>query len=105
MNQFEVYNYQTWIHQVDEKELVPRLKEILELSGYTIINFVEHKFSPHGFTCVWLLAESHFAIHTFPEDGRSYLELTGCVEWMNKKFVEHLEKYKNELKAVAENEG
>ncbi|MCH2215173.1 MAG: S-adenosylmethionine decarboxylase [Flavobacteriales bacterium] len=97
MNQFEIYNYRTWINLTDEDVLIPRIEKILKASGYTIINFVEHKFSPEGYTCVWLLAESHFAVHTFPQDGRSYLELSGCVKSMNEKFVAHVESFKKEI--------
>lgn len=38
----------------------------------------EHHFSPQGYTALWLLSESHFAVHTFPEFGRTYIELSSC---------------------------
>ncbi|MEN9444098.1 MAG: Croceibacter phage, partial [Bacteroidota bacterium] len=56
------------------------MSDILKLSGFTILNFVSHNFSPQGFTGIWLLAESHLAIHTFPESGASYIELSSCNE-------------------------
>jgi S-adenosylmethionine decarboxylase len=32
------------------------------------------------------LAESHLAIHTFPEEGKTYIELSSCNERMQKAF-------------------
>jgi S-adenosylmethionine decarboxylase len=37
--------------------------------GSTIIEYHFHQFSPHGVSGVILIAESHFSIHTWPEDG------------------------------------
>lgn len=36
----------------------------------------------------FLLAESHFAIHTFPECGISYLELSSCVDKPFDRFLD-----------------
>ena len=33
---------------------------------------------PEGYTALWLLGESHFAIHTFPEEQKTYIELSSC---------------------------
>lgn len=38
----------------------------------------EHRFRPYGYTALWLLGESHFALHTFPECGRTYYEISSC---------------------------
>jgi S-adenosylmethionine decarboxylase len=37
--------------------------------GSTIIEYHFHQFSPHGVSGVILIAESHFSVHTWPEDG------------------------------------
>lgn len=66
---------------------------VLDLSGFDIIDFVEHKFEPHGYTCLWLLGESHFAIHTFPEENKFYFELSSCVERFHDSFCEMIKKY------------
>jgi S-adenosylmethionine/arginine decarboxylase-like enzyme len=47
-------------------------------SGFTILRFVEHTFVPQGYTALWLLGESHAAVHTFPEHNRTYVELSSC---------------------------
>jgi S-adenosylmethionine decarboxylase len=37
--------------------------------GSTIIEYHFHQFMPHGVSGVILIAESHFSVHTWPEDG------------------------------------
>ncbi len=82
----EIYNYRTWVKETDEVLLKERIPAMLSHSGYHIVNYVEHQFNPEGFTAVWLLSESHLAIHTYPELGKTYLELSGCDEKMNIVF-------------------
>lgn len=36
-------------------------------SGLTVVDESFYKFSPHGFTCFLLLAESHASLHAWPE--------------------------------------
>lgn len=54
--------------------------ELLENAGFDVLHISDHKFKPMGYTCMWLLGESHFAIHTFPEECIAYVELSSCVE-------------------------
>ena len=48
------------------------------MSGFTILGKLEHFFEPAGYTNLWLLAESHCALHTFPEETKTYIELSSC---------------------------
>lgn len=89
-----MYNYQTWMSIVDPSQLFNILDEAIKISGYAVLQFTEHHFTPKGYTCLWLLAESHLAVHTFPEKNLSYIELSGCNKKKNEKFVEILEKSK-----------
>ena len=97
----EIYNYRAWVTNLAVNRLQLLMKELLEASGYTVVRFVEHYFYPQGCTCVWLLAESHLAMHTYPEEGRVYLELSGCVEQCNRAFTERLHQCP-ELKVLSE---
>ena len=45
------------------------IDKIAKKAKVEVLNIAEHKFKPHGFTCVALLAESHISFHTFPEKG------------------------------------
>lgn len=86
-----IYNYRAWIKLTDPIALTAIFKEMLNKAGYGIVNFTEHHFQPQGYTCIWLLSESHLAIHTFPEEGKTYVELSGCSEEMNIRFMEQFE--------------
>jgi S-adenosylmethionine/arginine decarboxylase-like enzyme len=76
----EIYNINGWVNETDSERLKTIYSELLGLSGFDILNFQEHNFSPIGWTGLWLLGESHFAIHTFPEEKKSYIELSSCNE-------------------------
>lgn len=62
------------------------LEELLISVGFNVLKSVEYDYKPCGYTKVWLLGESHFAIHTFPEESVIYLELSSCIESKAKLF-------------------
>lgn len=88
----EMYNYHTWIHYEKEEKVIPKFEKMLLASGFTIVKKVEHFFPVQGYTGLWLLAESHFAIHTFPEENKSYIEISSCVKKYFDQFLEELKK-------------
>jgi S-adenosylmethionine decarboxylase len=59
-------------------------------SGFNIENKQEKHFMPFGYTSLYLLSESHFAIHTFPEHKKTYIELSSCVKKPFDKFIKQL---------------
>lgn len=84
----EMWNISGWaplVHYSDA-EIVEINSSILTASGFAILKYVDHKFSPWGFTALWLLAESHYAIHTFPEEDKYYWELSSCVKEYYDRF-------------------
>jgi len=87
----ELFNFKCWINTSDSAELKSNLEIFLTESEFTILGFIDHQFSPQGYTCVWLLAESHLAVHTYPEHDKSYIELTSCVEQKMNVFKECIE--------------
>lgn len=86
-----MYNYNKWIKYEKEEIIVPKLEEMIRRSGFTIINKVEHYFEKQGYTGLWLLAESHFAIHTFPEEDKIYIEISSCVKEYFDRFVKEVD--------------
>ena len=52
-------------------------KAVIE-SGATIIDSTFHKFSPHGVSGVIVIAESHMALHTWPEYGYAAVDFFTC---------------------------
>lgn len=83
----EIFNQTWWIKQTEPEACKQIFDGLLKSSGFTVLNFMEHHFDKQGYTCLWLLAESHLAVHTFPEEGKCYVELSSC----NKEKLEQFE--------------
>jgi len=49
-----------------------------EIAGATIVQKNFHHFSPYGVSGVVVIAESHLAIHTWPEYGYAAIDLFTC---------------------------
>ncbi len=62
----------------DPSRLERILTEAISRAGGTIIRPCFHHFSPHGVTGVVVIAESHVAVHTWPEFGYCALDVFTC---------------------------
>lgn len=87
----QMFHFEQWLPCDDSDRLKRTIHHLLKTAGFTILNFIEHKFAVQGYTCVWLLGESHLAIHTFPNENKSYLQLSSCSEDKKAQFVAQLE--------------
>ncbi|WP_299159667.1 S-adenosylmethionine decarboxylase [uncultured Tenacibaculum sp.] len=76
--QANIYNLQEWVLEINPELLKAKFEKLLQKSEFTILAFNEHYFEQQGYTCFWLLGESHLAIHTFPESKKTYIELSSC---------------------------
>ena len=85
--QAKIYNYQSWIEETDPTRLKERFDSLLNQSGFGVLQVVEHHFNPFGYTALFLLSESHLAIHTFPEEQTTYIELSSCVKLPFDTFI------------------
>jgi len=56
---------------------VEHIKNVIE-TNLTVVNRVEHKFTPQGETIVFILSESHFTIHTYPENNFISMDIYVC---------------------------
>lgn len=92
----KIDNYSDWIDECNPESLKSDFEDILTKAGFGILGFMEHHFEPQGYTGLWLLSESHFAIHTFPEENKTYIELSSCNSDMYDDFLSLLSKYKQE---------
>jgi len=54
------------------------LEKACEVAGATIISRSGHHFSPYGVTAVVVIAESHLAVHTWPEYAYAAVDLFTC---------------------------
>jgi S-adenosylmethionine decarboxylase len=62
----------------------------IEAGGVTLIESCVHQFSPYGVTATATLAESHMAIHTWPEYGYFAADLFFCGSGDTGRAVESL---------------
>ena len=64
---------------LDDVECIQRLiEEAAVEAGATIVQSVFHRFNPFGVSGVVVIAESHLAIHTWPEYGYAAVDLFTC---------------------------
>ena len=54
------------------------MREAASRTGATIVGDIFHHFSPQGVTGVVVIAESHLAIHTWPEFQYASVDLFTC---------------------------
>jgi S-adenosylmethionine decarboxylase proenzyme len=64
----------------DEDAIRACMMEAARRCGATIISQCFHRYSPQGVSGVVLIAESHLAIHTWPEHGYAAVDLFTCGE-------------------------
>lgn len=83
--QAKIWNHRQWVNETDPDTLRAFYDKTLREAGFKVLACSDHHFEPQGYTALWLLSESHFAVHTFPECGRSYIELSSC----NLDFFNH----------------
>lgn len=86
----KIYNCKWWIKSCDAELLKETINNILIRSNFSIFKSSEHYFQPMGYTSLWLLGESHASVHTFPECGWSYMELSSCSREMFFDFIDFL---------------
>ncbi|MCX7835618.1 MAG: adenosylmethionine decarboxylase [bacterium] len=62
----------------DVNAIESHMEQAAEIAGATIVEKTFHHFSPHGVSGVVVIAESHLAIHTWPEYGYAAVDLFTC---------------------------
>ncbi|NIS09488.1 MAG: S-adenosylmethionine decarboxylase proenzyme [Candidatus Dadabacteria bacterium] len=74
---FELYGCNT--ETLDDLDTIRQIMlSAAKKSGATILNDCLHKFSPQGVSGVVIIAESHLAIHTWPENGYAGVDFFTC---------------------------
>ena len=66
-----------WLGSDLSEEMVEQLKGLVR-SNLTVLSEAEHRFKPHGLTAVFILSESHFSIHTYPEERYLSIDCYVC---------------------------
>ena len=63
---------------IDSEKSYSLFAQAVRGSGLTVVDEGFYKFSPHGFTCFLILAESHASLHAWPEYGYCAIDLFTC---------------------------
>lgn len=87
----QIWNKRWWTESTDARMLDHVLEKAARGAGFQIIGEVKKDFDPFGHTAIWLLAESHLAVHTFPECDKAYIELSSCIKTKFDAFVATIE--------------
>lgn len=56
----------------------PLLDRIVSELNLTVVSETGHQFTPMGYTYAYVLSESHFTIHTYPEFRSCYIDIFCC---------------------------
>jgi S-adenosylmethionine/arginine decarboxylase-like enzyme len=66
-----------WLAEDIETTKVDRLFELVR-TRFSVVNEVVKDFEPFGTTAVFILSESHFTLHTYPEHAYMSVDLYVC---------------------------
>ncbi len=69
------------------ERLRPVMVDAVERCGATALSWAFHQFEPVGATGVVLLAESHLAFHSWPEDGYLAMDVFTCGDAMDPRVA------------------
>ncbi len=91
---------------INDVELIEHyMREAVLKSGATIIDSTFHRFNPHGVSGVVVIAESHMALHTWPEHGYAAVDFFTCGgsvdPWKAFKYISNkLKSSKNSFREI-----
>lgn len=60
------------------KGIEAKAEELIEKLNLNVVERIAHEFPVQGITVVYLLSQSHMAIHTWPELNLVHLDLATC---------------------------
>jgi S-adenosylmethionine decarboxylase proenzyme len=66
-------------HNLNSVEVTERaLRDAVNAAKATLVEVFVHRFAPHGISGIAVIAESHLAIHTWPELGYCAADFFTC---------------------------
>lgn len=74
----------------DADGVATAVEQAVQAADSTLVNLCVHRFNPHGVTVVATLAESHLAVHTWPELGYFAADLFFCGRGDPRRAVDSL---------------
>lgn len=71
----------------DADGLRTTILDAIREAGGTYVTDVFHQFSPHGLSGVVVIAESHVAIHTWPEHRFAAVDIFSCTRTLDQDQI------------------
>jgi len=69
------------LEQATKKNLIKFINQAIKVSNMSVVGFIDYNFNrDDAFSAVWLLEESHFTIHTYPELNYISVDCYTCGE-------------------------
>lgn len=65
-------------------------KQICKDLGLNVINNFFHKFKPAGISLVFILSQSHLAVHTWPENSYIHIDIFTCSKVAKLNFLKRI---------------
>ena len=75
VNVYDIPNHELLSHLTRGR---PLLDDIIRELNLHVVSQTGYQFSPIGYTHAYVLSESHFTIHTYPEFQSCYLDIFCC---------------------------
>lgn len=62
----------------DPERMSACLSLAVQAGGFTLHELCTVKFSPQGVTAAAIVGESHLTLHSWPEEGRLFVDIASC---------------------------
>lgn len=62
----------------DEATMRATLERAVEAGNFTLYDLRSVRFTPQGVTAAAIVGESHLALHSWPEEGRLFVDVASC---------------------------
>lgn len=77
----------------DKDRLRQLMDDICQTYEFTVLHRLTHQFEPQGCSIIYLLAESHFTLHTFPERAYAAVDLYTCRQYPDNTVYEFIHQW------------
>lgn len=63
---------------LEQATVIEKLEGFCKKLNLSIVDKLDHQFTPYGKSIVFVLEESHIAVHTWPERGYIHVDVVTC---------------------------
>ena len=78
---------------LDGETLKRAMVEYAKLVKLKVVADFIHQFSPQGVSAVFIIQESHLAVHSWPEKNYLHLDLVTCSKKTDTSSIEHVQAF------------